>query len=188
MNFIYRLVALFVLIGISPLIIFFSVAIIIEDGFPFLFFQNRLGKNKKIFKIIKLRTMKKSTPHLGTHLINKSSYLITGKIIRRLKIDELPQLINLIRGELNIVGPRPGLPNQKELMLEREKLNIFKIKPGISGLAQICGYDMSDPKKLSKVDKIYIDNSNWILDLKIIFATIFSPLRRSLKKKLTNDI
>ena len=75
-----------------------------------------------------------------------------------------------------------------ELKLEREKLNIFKIKPGISGLAQISGYDMSDPKKLAKVDKIYVDNSDWILDLKIILATIFPPLRESIKTKFINDI
>ena len=188
MNFIYRLVALFILIAISPIILLFSFAILFEDGLPFLFFQDRIGKNKKLFKIIKLRTMKKNTPNLGTHLVSENSYLMTGKIIRKLKIDELPQLVNLIKGELNIVGPRPGLPNQVELILEREKLNIFKIKPGISGLAQISGYDMSDPKKLAKVDKIYVDNSNWILDLKIILATIFPPLRESIKTKFINDI
>ena len=188
MNFIYRLVALFILIAISPIILLFSFAIVLEDGLPFLFFQDRIGKNKKLFKIIKLRTMRKNTPNLGTHLVSKNSYLMTGKIIRKLKIDELPQLVNLIKGELNIVGPRPGLPNQLELILEREKLNIFKIKPGISGLAQISGYDMSDPKKLAKVDKIYVDNSDWILDLKIILATIFPPLRESIKTEFINDI
>ena len=164
------------------------MAILIEDGFPIFFLQDRLGENKKIFKIIKLRTMKKNTPNEGTHLIDDSYYLLTGKIIRSLKIDELPQLINLIKGEINIIGPRPGLPNQSKLMIEREKLNVFKIKPGISGLAQISGFDMSDPVKLAKVDKIYIENASWILDLKIILATIFLPLRVSLKRNFLDHV
>ena len=188
MNFLYRLIAFFIFLAISPILILFSMIIIFEDGLPFLFFQERLGENKKVFKIIKLRTMKNCTPNLGTHLVDKNSFLLIGIFMRKLKIDELPQLINLIKGELNIVGPRPGLPSQIGLTAEREKLNIFNTKPGISGLAQISGFDMSDPVRLAKVDKIYIDNANWILDLKIILATIFSPLRKKLKETLINDI
>ncbi len=188
MNYIYRFLALLIFLGLLPLIIISCLAILIEDGYPFLFFQDRLGINKKVFKIIKLRTMKKSTPNMGTHLVDVDSYLITGKFMRKLKIDELPQLINLIKGDLNIIGPRPGLPNQYELMTEREKLSIFSIKPGISGLAQINGYDMSDPVSLAKVDKIYINNADWMLDFRIIIATIFSPLRNRLKKDFLENV
>ena len=188
MNYIYRFLALFIFLGLLPFIIISCLAILIEDGYPFLFFQDRLGVNKKKFKIIKLRTMKNSTPNVGTHLVDEDSYLLTGKFIRKFKIDELPQLINLIKGELNIIGPRPGLLNQTKLMSEKEKLDIFSVKPGISGLAQISGYDMSDPVSLSKVDKIYIDNAGWILDLRIIIATIFSPLRNRLKIDFLDNV
>ena len=96
--------------------------------------------------------MKINTKHMATHLVNSSSITITGKYIRLLKLDELPQLINVLKGEMSLVGPRPNLYNQKDLIKEREKLCIYDIKPGITGLAQINQIDMSEPLLLAKTD------------------------------------
>ena len=105
------------LISISPFLFLTIVIIILEDGFPVFFTQKRFGKNKKIFNIIKIRTLKKNTPITGTHELQSNHLLTNGKWIRKIKFDEFPQLINVLMGDINIVGPRPGLINQKELFL-----------------------------------------------------------------------
>ena len=183
-----NIICLVGLICLSPLLIIAGLIIIIEDGFPVFFVQERIGLNKNIFNMIKIRTLRKNTPNIGTHELKESNMLKNGKWIRKLKLDEFPQLINVLKGDINLVGPRPGLLTQEELTQERSQRDIYRIKPGITGLAQILGYDMSDPKKLAKVDKIYVDNSDWILDLKIILATIFPPLRETIKTEFINDI
>ena len=183
-----NIICLVGLICLSPLLIIAGLIIIIEDGFPVFFVQERIGLNKNIFNMIKIRTLRKNTPNIGTHELKESNMLKNGKWIRKLKLDEFPQLINVLKGDINLVGPRPGLLTQEELTQERSQRDIYRIKPGITGLAQILGYDMSDPKKLAEVDKIYVDNSNWILDLKIILATIFPPLRETIKTEFINDI
>ena len=132
--------------------------------------------------------MYKSAPILGTHEVSKSNYLKVGKLLRAVKIDELPQIINYLRGELNMVGPRPGMPNQDKLTEEREKQNIFKCMPGITGLSQILGYDMSNPELLSKVDKLYIENKSIKLDIDIFIATFLVNRRKLIKNKFINEI
>ena len=162
--------------------------IYLEDGRPLILSQKRIGLNKKIFKLYKIRTMYKSAPVRGTHEVSKSHYLKVGKLLRFTKIDELPQIINYLKGEINIVGPRPGMPNQDQLTFHREKQNVFKAIPGITGLSQILGYDMSKPELLSKVDKLYIDNESNKLNLKIIIATFIPNMRRAIKKEFKDVI
>ena len=128
--------------------------------------------------------MKLETPQSGTHNINDKFILKTGKLVRKLKLDEFPQLINVVIGDINLVGPRPGLVSQEVLSSERDKKNIFNIKPGITGLAQILGYDMSNPKKLSEVDLIYMENQSKYVDLMILLGTFFSKYRNHIALKL----
>jgi len=171
------------LILISPFLLICCSLIFLEDGTPFFFKQKRLGLHQSIFKIYKLRTLKKGAPQVGTHELDESFKLRTGKIIRALKLDEFPQLLNVVKGELNLVGPRPGLDSQIKLRESRELLSIFETKPGITGLSQILGYDMSNPEELAKVDKIYVENCSFILDLMILLGTFASGPRRYLALK-----
>ena len=171
------------LILISPFLLICCSLIFLEDGAPFFFKQKRLGLHQSIFKIYKLRTLRKGAPQVGTHELDESFKLRTGKIIRALKLDEFPQLLNVVKGELNLVGPRPGLDSQIKLRESRELLSIFETKPGITGLSQILGYDMSDPKELAEVDKIYVENYSIALDLTILLGTFLSAPRRYLASK-----
>lgn len=158
-----------------PLIICFSVIcfilIYLEDGSPIIFTQNRLGVDKNIFKIFKIRTMRNNADQVGTHEIDDDMILASGRIIRKFKIDEFPQLINVLKGDLNLIGPRPGLPSQIELKNARDRRNVFNIKPGITGLAQVTGFDMKNPEELSKIDQIYASKKSLILDFKILVCT-----------------
>ena len=179
-----NIICLAALIIMLPIMVFASLLIFVEDGLPIFFRQERLGKNKKIFTIYKIRTMKNDAPQLGTHAVSKNFLLKIGKFIRKIKLDEFPQLINVIIGDINLVGPRPGLVTQEILSSERDKKNIFNIKPGVTGLAQILGYDMSDPKKLSEVDLIYMKNKSKYVDLIILLGTFFSKFRNQIASKL----
>ena len=132
--------------------------------------------------------MYKDTPSLGTHEVSEMHYLKVGSVLRILKIDELPQVINYLKGDINLIGPRPGLPNQSDLTRHREDNDIFSITPGITGLAQVLGYDMSNPSLLAKVDRMYIQNQSIKLDLLIFIATFFHPFRKELSKKFENKI
>lgn len=173
-----------VLVLVLPIMVFASLLIFFEDGLPIFFKQERLGKNKKIFTIYKIRTMKNDAPQLGTHAVSKNFLLKIGKLIRKIKLDEFPQLINVIIGDINLVGPRPGLVTQEMLSSERDKKNIFSIKPGITGLAQILGYDMSNPKKLSEIDMVYMKNKSKYVDFMILLGTFFSKYRNQIASKL----
>ncbi len=177
------------IIGLSivlPFLLLVALLVFIEDGFPIFFVQKRIGLAKKTFNIFKIRTMKKNTPELGTHDVDKKFQLKTGRIIRALKLDELPQLINVLKGDLNLVGPRPGLETQLELKSARIAKNIFSVKPGITGLAQIMRYDMSNPEKLAEVDQIFILNDSLIFKFMILMGTFFKYPRKyiSIKYKL----
>ena len=187
-NFLLKILAAFGLLLLIPILVFSLLLVLIEDGFPLFFKQDRLGFDKKVFKIYKIRTMYNNTPSMGTHDVSDSNYLKTGHILRKLKIDELPQVINFIKGDINLIGPRPGLPNQKELTRCRNKNNIFKIVPGISGLAQVLGYDMSNPSLLAKIDKLYIERKSVKLDLIIFIATFYNPYRKKLAVIFKNEI
>jgi O-antigen biosynthesis protein WbqP len=188
LNALLKIFTLIGLILLLPIIAISAILILLEDGRPVFFIQERIGKDLKIFNIYKLRTMHKNTPNLGTHEVEKSSYLKTGSILRFTKVDELPQLLNFIKGELLLIGPRPGLKTQLKLKDERLKREVFSVVPGISGLGQVLGYDMSDPVKLSKIDALYISNKSIQLDFKILVATFFKPLRKSLMLRFRDQI
>ena len=150
---------------------------------PFLFKQQRIGLHQKNFIIYKLRTLKKSSPQVRTHELQESFKLSSGKIIRAMKLDEFPQLVNVIKGDLNLVGPRPGLGSDIKLKENRMLLGIFEVTPGITGLSQILGYDMKNPKKLAEVDKIYIQNQTLLLDIMILLGTFVNTPRSYLASK-----
>ena len=170
------------------LLLISALIIIVEDGLPFLFTQKRIGKNLLIFKIFKIRTLKVSSPNTGTHELDNSYRLWSGAIIRKIKLDEFPQLVNVLMGDINLIGPRPGLPEQIELRDARLLKDVYKIKPGITGLAQVLGYDMSDPIKLSEVDKIYIDNQSFVLDLLILTSTFIKYPRKYLMQYVKQEL
>ncbi len=140
------------------------------NGSP-LFFQTRVGKQQKAFTLVKLRTMKLNTESVGTHLVDSDSITPYGTFLRRSKLDELPQLFNVLLGQMSLVGPRPCLPNQAELIAERDKRNVFGVRPGITGLGQISNVDMSTPRKLARYDKLMINRLDLKLYLLILVAT-----------------
>lgn len=147
-------------------------AVLCTSGRPGIFAQERVGQNGKAFVCYKFRTMKQNTQQAGTHELPAASVTNFGKILRKTKIDELPQVWNILRGELSLVGPRPCLQVQETLILRRKEYDVFSVRPGITGLAQINGIDMSDPDTLALWDARYIAQQCIITDLKIIFATL----------------
>ncbi|WP_423895835.1 sugar transferase [Candidatus Pelagadaptatus aseana] len=144
------------LVLLSPILVLLTIIGIFDTGSP-LFRQSRVGRHKQPFTLVKFRTMKPNTESVATHLVDSSTITKFGHFLRRTKLDELPQLWNVLIGEMSLVGPRPCLLNQLELIAEREKQDIFKVRPGITGLAQINKIDMSTPEKLAEVDKIMIE-------------------------------
>lgn len=139
---------------------------------PGIFAQDRVGRHGKTFVCYKFRTMAEGTGNLGTHEVSAASVTKLGKVLRRTKIDELPQIWNIARNQMSLIGPRPGLPVQQELFAARMAKGVFAVKPGISGLAQIKNIDMSDPVLLAKTDAQYIALQSTLLDLKIIVKTL----------------
>jgi O-antigen biosynthesis protein WbqP len=173
-----RLFALFVLIVLSPIILFVALAILIDDGYPFFFTQKRVGINYSFFNIYKFRSMKKNTPNVATHLlINPDQYLLKiGKFIRKTSLDELPNLINIIKGEMVFVGPRPALYNQDDLMTLRVANGVDKLKPGITGWAQINGRDDISIEKKVQLEQEYLQKKSFLFDIQIIIKTFTNVL------------
>ncbi|WP_462174955.1 sugar transferase [Pseudoalteromonas gelatinilytica] len=165
------LFSLFGLLFSFPFLIVLYLVGLFDTGSP-LFRQERVGRNQKPFILVKFRTMKVDTASVASHLASASSITPFGSFLRRTKLDELPQLWNVLKGEMSLVGPRPGLFNQHELTLERNKLNVFDVRPGITGLAQVSEIDMSTPAKLAEVDKQMIDSLNIKLYFKLILMTV----------------
>ena len=153
-----------------PMMLLILVLSMVETSRP-IFLQERVGRNKDPFILLKFRTMPPNTPSLATHLANSHAITPLGSFLRRAKLDELPQLWNVLKGEMSLVGPRPGLPNQPELTFAREKLGIFKVRPGITGLAQINGIDMSTPELLAQTDARMIAEMSVRNYFKYIFLT-----------------
>lgn len=135
----------------SPLLLLLTFLGWFDTRLP-LFRQTRVGRNQQPFTLVKFRTMSVGTASVATHLASSSSITPFGSFLRRTKLDELPQLWNVLWGDMSLVGPRPCLPNQHELIAAREALNVFVARPGITGLAQVQGIDMSTPEKLAQVD------------------------------------
>lgn len=173
-----RLLALILLFSLSPVFLFVTIAILIDDGFPVFFTQKRVGINYTFFKIYKFRSMKKDSPNVATHLLtNPDQYLLKiGNFIRRTSLDELPNLINIIKGEMVFVGPRPALYNQDDLMEFRVAIGVSKLKPGITGWAQINGRDeLSIPQKV-KLEQEYLYKKSFLFDIEILLKTIRNVL------------
>lgn len=145
------------LVVASPLLIGATAIGYLDTGSP-LFIQERVGKDQKPFKLIKFRTMKVSTESVASHLVDNTSITKLGKVLRKTKLDELPQLINVLKGEMSLVGPRPNLFNQNDLIKAREDMGVYSVLPGITGLAQLSGIDMSTPERLAKKDREMIDS------------------------------
>lgn len=154
-----------------PVMVLILVLSMVENGRP-IFLQERVGRNKDPFILLKFRTMAPNTPSLATHLASSHAITPLGRFLRRAKLDELPQLWNVLIGEMSLVGPRPGLPNQPELTVAREKLGVFKVSPGITGLAQINGIDMSTPEFLAQTDARMIAEMSVRNYFKYIFLTL----------------
>ena len=143
----------------------------LDSGSP-LFLQSRVGKDQQLFTLVKFRTMRPDTRSVGTHLVDAASITSFGKFLRRTKLDELPQLFNVLMGHMSLVGPRPCLPNQAQLIEERSRRGVFAARPGITGIAQVNEIDMSTPRKLARYDQIMVQRLNPRLYLKLILATI----------------
>jgi O-antigen biosynthesis protein WbqP len=144
------------LLFLWPILLVVVIIGFFETGSP-IFVQERVGRNKKAFSLIKFRTMSVGTKSVASHLSNHSSITPLGAFLRKTKIDELPQLINVLKGEMSLVGPRPNLFNQEELIRERDALGVYTVLPGITGLAQVQNIDMSTPQLLAKTDRKMID-------------------------------
>ncbi|BAJ01462.1 sugar transferase [Shewanella violacea] len=145
------LMAFFGLIITFPILLVVTIIGYFDTGSP-IFIQQRVGKNKKPFNLIKFRTMSVGTKSVASHLANTASITKLGGFLRKTKVDELPQLINVLKGEMSFVGPRPNLFNQEELIQERDSRGVYEVLPGITGLAQVNNIDMSTPKLLAETD------------------------------------
>jgi len=166
------LLSFFGLFILSPLILFLLIIGYFDTGSP-LFRQERVGLSKKPFRLLKFRSMYLNTQTVATHLIQVNAITKWGAFLRKSKLDELPQLYNVLIGDMSFVGPRPNLFNQIELIKEREKRGVYKLRPGITGLAQISKIDMSNPQLLAITDAMMISQLNILFYFKYIFLTLF---------------
>src|SRR5699024_4988746 len=168
------------LIILSPLYVILMIAIKLDSKGPVLFKQKRVGINKSHFYILKFRTMRIDTPKdTPTHLLTSPDQYITkvGKFLRKTSLDELPQIINILKGDMSIIGPRPALWNQSDLIAERDKYRANDVPVGLTGLAQISGRDELEIEVKAKIDGKYAKNIGPIMDLKCFFGTIISVLK-----------
>lgn len=165
--------SLYAIIIFSPVLVLVSLAIKLESKGPIVFKQDRPGLANKLFKIYKFRSMRQDTPNVATDKLDSSDYITkTGKFIRRTSLDELPQLFNIVKGDMAVVGPRPALYNQYELIAKRTNVNVHLVKPGLTGLAQVMGRDDNSDDQKVLYDKFYIENQSFKLDMYILYKTI----------------
>ena len=180
-----RTFAFFILIFLIPIFLIIMLLILLDDGFPIFFIQKRVGKDYSFFELYKFRTMKKNTPNVATHLLeNPNQYILkVGSILRKLSLDELPNLLNIIKGEMVFIGPRPALYNQDDLMQLRINAGVSQLKPGLTGWAQINGRDEISLKEKVALEKYYLTKKSFYFDIKIFFKTFSSAF---LKKEGVN--
>lgn len=168
------------LILASWLYLIIIIAIVIDDPGPVFFSQKRVGKNKKIFKLYKFRSMKMTTPHdTPTHMLENPEQYITrvGRFLRKSSLDEIPQLWNILKGDMSVIGPRPALWNQDDLIEERDKYGANDVRPGLSGWAQICGRDELEIEDKARLDGEYVGKMNFLFDCRCFFGTAIGALR-----------
>ena len=173
------LMSLIAIIILSPVILIVALAVKFTSPGPILFKQRRIGKDNVEFKIYKFRTMRIDTPNVPTHLLENPEQWITpvGKFLRKTSLDELPQLFNILKGEMSIVGPRPALYNQIDLRDMRTAVGIHKLIPGLTGWAQINGRDEIPLSLKVSLDKEYLDRKSFLFDIKIILMTMLSVIK-----------
>ena len=168
------------IIILLPFFIIFSIIIKVESKGPIFFKQKRFGKNKEFFYIYKFRTMRSDTPKdMPTHLLKDANSYITkfGAIMRKTSIDELPQLINILKGEMSIIGPRPALWNQEDLIEERDKYNANSLTPGLTGWAQVNGRDELEIPVKAKYDGEYVEKISFVFDCKVFLRTVIKVFK-----------
>ncbi len=172
--------SLLLIIILIPLFLIISLAIVIDSGTPVFFKQYRVGMGNKLFYIYKFRTMKTDTRNAATSELCESGSCITrcGRFLRKTSLDELPQLYNVLKGDMSFVGPRPLIPEEKEIRVLRKEYNVYSVRPGITGLAQINGRDKLTLEEKALFDKEYVDKQSLWLDIKILFKTVFVVLKR----------
>jgi len=171
--------AAFLLILTLPLFAIAALAVKLSSPGPVIHWSKRVGRGKKMFMMAKFRTMRTDAPQLPTHLMKESEKYVTpvGSFLRRTSLDELPQLINVIKGEMSFVGPRPALFNQDDLVALRDRHGINDLVPGITGWAQINGRDdIAIPAKV-ELERYYFENRSFLLDLRILFLTAFNVIK-----------
>lgn len=175
------LLSLLAVIILSPLLLILCAAIKLESRGPVLFKQKRVGIHKKYFMILKFRTMRIDTPKdMPTHLLQNPEQYITkvGRFLRKTSLDELPQIINILKGDMAFIGPRPALWNQEDLIAERDKYNANDILPGLTGWAQINGRDELEIPVKAAYDGEYVRKMSFLFDLRCLFGTVLSVLKR----------
>lgn len=172
-------VSLILLVVLSPIFLILAITIKLDSKGPVFFTQMRIGKENKLFKFYKFRTMTVGTPNVATEELKNSKNYITpfGKVLRKTSLDELPQLINIFKGDMAFIGPRPALYNQYELKDMRTKAGVHKLLPGLTGWAQVNGRDMLSDAMKTSYDKYYLENRSVGFDLKILVRTVFKVLR-----------
>jgi O-antigen biosynthesis protein WbqP len=159
------------LLLLSPILLVLIVIGYFDTGSP-IFHQKRVGKDKKAFSLMKFRSMHLNAPSIATHLVSASAITTFGGFLRKTKLDELPQLLNVLIGDMSLVGPRPNLFNQEDLIEERDLRGVYSVRPGITGLAQIKKIDMSNPKLLAETDSLMIKDLTLVGYIKFILLTI----------------
>ena len=165
---------------LSPVFLILAVWIKLDSPGPVFFKQKRVGKHKTYFNILKFRTMRTDAPHdMPTHLLENPEQYITrvGKFLRKTSLDEIPQLWNILRGDMSVIGPRPALWNQEDLLAERDKYGANDVKPGLSGWAQICGRDELEIADKARLDGEYVQRMSFAFDCRCFFGTAISALR-----------
>lgn len=165
------LFSLFGLLFAMPFLVVVYIIALFDTGSP-IFMQERVGRNKKPFILVKFRTMNVDTASVASHLASTASITRFGAFLRKTKLDELPQLWNVLKGEMSLVGPRPGLYNQEELTQAREAKGVFAVRPGITGLAQVNEIDMATPELLAKTDREMIDTLTVSKYFKYVLMTV----------------
>jgi O-antigen biosynthesis protein WbqP len=174
------LVSVFAVIILSPVLLATAIAVKADSKGPVFFVQKRVGKDKKLFNMYKFRSMRTDTPHdMPTHLLNNPDAFITktGKFLRKSSLDELPQLFNILKGDMAIVGPRPALWNQDDLIAERDKYGANDIRPGLTGWAQVNGRDELEIDVKAKFDGEYVEKMSFLFDIKCIINTAHQVIK-----------
>lgn len=177
LDFIFSLVAIIIL---SPVFLIISLLVLISSGMPVIFKQQRVGYKNQIFTIYKFRTMKRGMRQTKTEDLTedeiKNDITVIGRVLRKLSLDELPQLLNILKGDMSFVGPRPLIPQEEEIRQLREKNNVYSVRPGITGWAQVNGRDFITDEQKVEYDKEYVEKHTIIMDMKIMFKTFWVVL------------